>query len=102
LRKTVKKNKKLDKRSQHDSDVQSYKRYKAKKDFESVLNDEIEQSEQRFKRDDRDDTEDEEELVIIEHRADPLTVMNTPIQDDVVPTTTQPVVKHPRILCDDN
>jgi hypothetical protein len=102
LRKTVKKNKKRDKRSHHDTEIQSYKRYKALEDFDSALNDGIEQSEKRFKRDDTDDTEDEEELIIIEHRADPLTVINTPIQDNLAPAATQPVVKHHRILCDDN
>jgi hypothetical protein len=102
LRKTVKKNKKCDKRSQHDSDVRGYKRFNTMQDFDSALNDEIEQSEKRFKRDYSDDTEDEEELVIIEHRADPLTVINTPIQDSVAPAATQPVVKHRRILCDDD
>jgi hypothetical protein len=78
------------------------------KDFESVLNDEIKKVEEasevqrKFNRDDSDDSDDEEELIIIEHRADPLTVINTPIQDSVAPAETQPVVKHPRILCDDN
>jgi hypothetical protein len=72
LRKTVKKNKIRDKRSHHDSDVKSYKHFKAMQDFESALSDEINQSEKRFKRDDSDNTEDEEELVIIERRADPL------------------------------
>jgi hypothetical protein len=102
LRKTVKKNKKRDKRSQHNSDLQSYKRFKAMEDFESTLNDEIEQSEKIFKRDDSDDTEDEEELAIIEHTADPLTVINTPIQDNLVPVATQLVVKLRRILRDDD
>jgi hypothetical protein len=41
-------------------------------------------------------------LNIIEHRAEPLTVINTPIQDNVAPAETQPVVKHRRILHDDN
>jgi hypothetical protein len=56
----------------------------------------------RFKRDDSDDTENEEQFIIIEHRADPLTVINTPIQDGVAPAETQPVAKHRRILRDDN
>jgi hypothetical protein len=48
------------------------------KEFEFVLNDEIQKVEEesearkKFKRDDSDYTEDEEELVIIEHRPDPL------------------------------
>jgi hypothetical protein len=60
------------------------------------------ESKKRFKRDDSDDTEDEEEFIIIERRADPLTVISTPIQDGVAPAETQPVVKHRRILRDDN
>jgi hypothetical protein len=106
LRKTVRKNRKHE-RSHHDSDIQSYKRFKAIKEFESVLNDEIKKVEEesevqrKFNRDDSDDTEDEEELVIIEHRANPLTIINTPIQDGVAPTATQSVVKHHRILRDD-
>jgi hypothetical protein len=108
LGKTSKKNRKHDERSHHDSDIQSYKRFKAKKEFESVLNDEIKKEEdesnvqKKFNRDDSDDTEDEEELIIIEHRADPLTVINTPIQDNLAPAATQPVMKHRRILRDDN
>jgi hypothetical protein len=102
LRKTVKKNKKHERRSHHDSNIRSYKRFKAMQDFDSALNDEIEQSEKRFKRDNSDDTEDEEEFVLIEHTADPLTVINTPIQDGVAPTATKPVVKHRRILRDDD
>jgi hypothetical protein len=107
LRKSTRKNeKKYAQRTDYetDSDIRSYKGYKAKKEFES---DEIkkveEESEARkkFKRDDSDDTEDEEEF-IIEHRADPLTVINTPIQDGAAPAETQPVVKHRRILRDDN
>jgi hypothetical protein len=76
--------------------------------FDSALNDEINKVEKtsevqrKFNRDDSDDTEDEEDLVIIEHRADPLTVINTPIQDNLVPAATQPVAKHHRILRDDN
>jgi hypothetical protein len=107
IQKINRKNKKHDQRSHHDSDIQSYKRFKAKKDFESALADEIKKVEEesevqkRFKRDDSDDTEDEEELVIIEHRADPLTVINTPIQDSVILAATQPVVKHRRIVRDD-
>jgi hypothetical protein len=74
LRKTVKKNKKRDKRSHHDSDIKSYKRFKAKKDFQYALTDEIKKVEEesegqkKFKRDNSDDTEDEEEFIIIEHR----------------------------------
>jgi hypothetical protein len=107
FQKTVRKNRKHE-RSHHDTEIQSYKRFKAKKDFKSFLNDEIkkveEQSEgqKRFKRDDGDDTEDEEEIIIIEHRPDPLTVINTPIQHNVAPAATQPIAKHHRILRDDN
>jgi hypothetical protein len=43
------------------------------------------ESQKKFKRDDDDDIEDEEELIIIERKADPLTVINTPIQDGVAP-----------------
>jgi hypothetical protein len=56
----------------------------------------------KFNRDDSDDTEDEEEFIIVEHRPDPLTVINSPTQDGVAPAETQPVVKHRRILRDDN
>jgi hypothetical protein len=56
----------------------------------------------KLKRDNSDNTEDEEEFIIIEHRPDPLTVINTPIQDGVTPAETQPVAKHRRILRDDN
>jgi hypothetical protein len=78
------------------------------KDFESVHNDVIKEvkeeskGQKMFKRDSSDDTEDEEEFIIIEHRPDPLTIINTPIQDGVAPAETQPVVKHLRILRDDN
>jgi hypothetical protein len=46
-----------------DSDIRSNKHYKAKKEFEYALNDEIEKEEEvskaqnKFKRDDSDDTE---------------------------------------------
>jgi hypothetical protein len=65
------------------SDIQSYKHFKAKKDFEFPLNDEIKKAEEAsearkmFKRDDSDNTEDEEEFIILEHRPDPLTAINT-------------------------
>jgi hypothetical protein len=91
-----------------DCDIHSYTRYKAKKEFESVLNDEIknveEESEARkkLKRDDSDNTKDEEIFIIIEHRSYPLTVINTPIQDNLTPFETQPVVKHRKIFRDDN
>jgi hypothetical protein len=107
LWKAVRKNRKHE-RSHHDTEIQSYKRFKAIKEFECVLNDEIKKVEEasevqrKFNRDDSDDTEDEEEVVIIEHRADPLTVINTPIQDNLAPAATQPIAKHHRILRDDN
>jgi hypothetical protein len=91
-----------------DSGIRSFKRYKAKKEFESGITDEIKEVEEeseaqkKFKRDDGDDTEDDEEIIIIEYRPDPLTVINTPHQDNVHPIDTQPVVKHRRILRDDN
>jgi hypothetical protein len=56
----------------------------------------------KFKRDNSDDTEDEEEFIIIEHRPDPLTIINTPIHDGVAPTETQRVIKHRRILRNNN
>jgi hypothetical protein len=111
LRKTTRKNKKKHAQwTDYDvySDIHSYKRYKSKKEFESAVNDEIKKVEEesdgrkKFKRDDSDDTEDEEEFIIIEHRPDLLTVINTPIQDNLAPVETQPVVKHRRILRDDN
>jgi hypothetical protein len=108
LRKTVRKNKKRDQISHHNSDLHSYKGFKAMKNFESALNDEIKKVEEesevqkRFKGDDSDDTEDEEEFIIIEHRPDPSTVIGTPIQDGVAPAETQPVVKHRSNLRDDN
>jgi hypothetical protein len=107
LQKTIRKNRKHD-QSHHDTEIQSYKCFKAKKDFKSALTDEIKKVEdesevqKRFKRDDSDDTEDEEEFIIVEHRADPLTVINTPIQDNLAPVATQPIAKHHRILSDDN
>jgi hypothetical protein len=107
LWKAVRKNRKHE-RSHPDSDIKIHKPFKAIKEFESVLNDEIKKVEEasevqrKFNRDDSDDTDDEEELVIIEHRADLLTVINTPIQDNLAPAATQPVVKHHRILRDDN
>jgi hypothetical protein len=76
--------------------------------FESTLNDEIEKVEEEsedgkeFKRDDSNDTEDKKEIIIIEHRPNPLTVINTPIQENLTQVQTQPVVKHRRILRDDN
>jgi hypothetical protein len=106
-RKTVRKNRKQE-RSHHDTEIQSYKCFKAKKEFEFVLNDEIKKVEdeskvqKKFNRNNSDNTEDEEELIIIDHRADPLTVINTPIQDNLAPSTTRPVVNHRRILRDDN
>jgi hypothetical protein len=108
LWKTSRKNNKHDQRSQHDSDIQSYKRFKTKKEFESAITDEIKkveeesESQKKFKRDSSDDNEDEEEFIIIEHKPDPLTAINTPIQDSVGPTASQPVAKHQRILRDDN
>jgi hypothetical protein len=107
LRKTSRKNRKRDQRSYHDSDIHSNKRFKAKKDFESAITDEIKkveesESQKRFKRDDSDDTEDEEEFIIIKHKPHPLAVIKTPIQDGVTPTETQPVVKHHRIFREDN
>jgi hypothetical protein len=83
-------------------------RFKGKKEFEAAFNDEIKKVEEEFegqkklKRDDSDGTEDEEEFIIIEHRLDPLTVINTLIQDNSAPVDTQPVVKHRRILRDDD
>jgi hypothetical protein len=108
LPKTNRNNKKHDQRSQYDSDIHSYTYYKSKKEFESTINDEIKKVEEesegqkKFKRDDSDDTEDEEEFLIIEYRPNPLTIINTPIQDNVAPAETQPVVKYRRILHDDN
>jgi hypothetical protein len=63
---------------------------------------EVSEAWKKFKRDNSDHTEDEEELIIIEHRPDPLTVIKTPIQDNLDPAATQPVMKHHRILRDDN
>jgi hypothetical protein len=91
-----------------DSDIRRYKPYKAKKEFQLVLNVEINKVEEaseaqkKFKRDDGDDIEDEEEVMIIEHRLDPLIVINTPIQDNLAPVETQLILKHRRILHDDN
>jgi hypothetical protein len=71
LRKTVRKNRKHE-RSHHDTEIRSYKLFKAKKEFESVLNDETKKVEdesnvqKKFNRDNSDDIEDEEELIIIE------------------------------------
>jgi hypothetical protein len=45
-----------------DYDVRRYKRFKSKKEFESVLS---------------DDTKNEEYAIILEHRPDPLSVINT-------------------------
>jgi hypothetical protein len=108
LRKAVMKNKKHDKRSQHDSDLHNYKRYKSKKDFESAITDEIKRVEEesegqmKFKRDNSNVIEDKEEFIIIEHRPDPLTVINTPIQYNLAPVETKPTVKYWSILLDDN
>jgi hypothetical protein len=107
LRKTNRKNKKDDKRFQYNSDTHSNKHFKSKKDFESAINDEIKKVEEECEgqkkfRDNSDYSEDEEEFIIIEHKPDPLTVINTPIQDNLVPVETQPVVKHRRILRDDD
>jgi hypothetical protein len=85
----------------------SYKNFKTKKEFESVLNDEIKkarkasEAQKKFKREDSDDSENEEEVIILEPRPVPLTLMNIPIQDNIVPVEIQPVVKHRRILSDD-
>jgi hypothetical protein len=55
---------------------------KPKKEFESVVNDEIKKAEEvsaakkKFKRDDCDDSEDEEEVIILEHKPDFLTAIN--------------------------
>jgi hypothetical protein len=102
--------KKYAQRTQYDadSDICSYKCYKTKKGFESALNYEIMKVEEecearkKFKREDRDDTEDEEEFIILEYRPDPLTMINTPIQDDLVPVESKHVIKHYRIFHDDN
>jgi hypothetical protein len=56
----------------------------------------------KFKRDGSDDSEEEEKFIILEHRPDPLTVINNPIQNNLTPFEIQPVVKHRRILRDDN
>jgi hypothetical protein len=106
-RKQLERIKNMIRKTQYDSDIHSYTPYKSKKEIESVLNDEIKKAEEesegqkKFKRDDSDYTEDEEEFIIIERRADPLTVINTPVQNNVAPVETQPAAKHRRILCDD-
>jgi hypothetical protein len=63
---------------------------------------EASEARKKFQRDDSDDTEDEDEFIILEHRPDPLTVINTLIQDNLAPVETQPVVKHRSIFRDDN
>jgi hypothetical protein len=40
-------------------------------------------------------------IIILEHRPDSFTVINAPIQDNIVPVEIQPVVKHRRIFQDD-
>jgi hypothetical protein len=60
------------------------------------------EAQKRFKRFDSDDIEDEEEVIIKEHKPDPLTAINTPIEDNVALVEIQPVVKHRRILYDGN
>jgi hypothetical protein len=62
-----------------DSNIRSYKHFKAKKEFESALNDEkkvkeVSEAQKKFKREDNDDTEDEEEVIILEHRPYSLTI----------------------------
>jgi hypothetical protein len=109
LRKATRKHKKKHSQRIYDanSDIRSYKCYKAKKEFESAFNDEIKKVEEeseapkKFKRDGSDDTEDEEELIILKHKPDPLIVINTPIQHNLAPVEIQPVVKYRRILYDD-
>jgi hypothetical protein len=101
LRKTVRKNRKHE-RSHHDTEIKSYKRFKVIKEFDSVLNDEIKKVEEasevqkKFNRDYSYDTEDEEELVIIERKADPLTVINIPIQDNFYSTCCETSQDPPR------
>jgi hypothetical protein len=59
-----------------DFDIQSYRGYKVKKEFESVVNDEIKKVEEesegqkKFNRDNSDDSEDEEEVIILKHKPD--------------------------------
>jgi uncharacterized protein YqeY len=86
------------------SDIQNFKDFKTKREFKSVLNDEIKKVEEvsaaqnKFKRDDSDDIEDEEDVIILKYRPDPLTMINTPIQDHITSVGNQPVVKRRRIL----
>jgi hypothetical protein len=89
------------------SDIRTYKHYKPKKEYESVLIDEIKKVEEastvqkKLKRDDSDYTADEEESFFLERRSYILTVINTSIQDNLTPVETQPVAKYLRILYDD-
>jgi hypothetical protein len=44
--------------------------------------------------------DDEEDVIILEHRLDSLTVIDIPIQAHAAPGENQPAVTHYRIFCD--